>query len=87
MPGCASLARAVTTAGQGKPHDHWYCKFFDGDKRYGFITSENGAGEAFVHISATDRAGMTVLSKDQRVSYEYETDRRGKTSAVNLQDT
>lgn len=61
-------------------------KFFNNDKGYGFIAPENGSGDAFVHISAVERAGMTTLNKDQRVSYELETDRRGKTSAVNLQD-
>ncbi|WP_157217280.1 cold-shock protein [Flavisphingomonas formosensis] len=60
-------------------------KFFNTDKGYGFIAPENGSGDAFVHISAVERAGMTTLNKDQRVSYELETDRRGKTSAVNLQ--
>jgi CspA family cold shock protein len=61
-------------------------KFFNTDKGYGFIAPEDGSGDAFVHISAVERAGMTTLSKDQRVSYELETDRRGKTSAVNLRD-
>jgi cold shock protein len=60
-------------------------KFFNTDKGYGFIAPENGSGDAFVHISAVERAGMATLNKDQRVSYELETDRRGKTSAVNLQ--
>ncbi|MEI6642859.1 MAG: cold-shock protein [Novosphingobium sp.] len=60
-------------------------KFFNTDKGYGFIAPEGGGGDAFVHISAVERAGMTTLDKDQRISYELETDRRGKTSAVNLQ--
>ncbi len=60
-------------------------KFFNSDKGYGFIAPENGGGDAFVHISAVERAGMHSLDKDQRVSYELETDNRGKTSAVNLQ--
>ena len=60
-------------------------KFFNNDKGYGFIAPENGGGDAFVHISAVERAGMHTLDKDQRVSYELETDNRGKTSAVNLQ--
>jgi CspA family cold shock protein len=60
-------------------------KFFNADKGYGFIAPENGGGDAFVHISAVEQAGMRTLDKDQRVSYELETDRRGKTSAVNLQ--
>ncbi|MGD9710621.1 MAG: cold-shock protein [Thermomicrobiales bacterium] len=60
-------------------------KFFNDSKGYGFIAPENGSGDAFVHISAVERAGMRTLTQDQRVSYELETDRRGKTSAVNLQ--
>lgn len=60
-------------------------KFFNIDKGYGFISNEDGSGDSFVHITAVERAGMPTLNKDQRVSYELETDRRGKTSAVNLQ--
>ena len=60
-------------------------KFFKADKGYGFIAPEGGGGDAFVHISAVERAGLRTLDKDQRVTYELETDRRGKTSAVNLQ--
>ena len=60
-------------------------KFFNADKGYGFIAPEGGGNDAFVHISAVERAGMRTLDKDQRVSYELETDNRGKTSAVNLQ--
>lgn len=60
-------------------------KFFNNDKGYGFIAPEDGSGDAFVHISAVERAGLRTLDKDQRISYELETDRRGKTSAVNLQ--
>ena len=59
-------------------------KFFNADKGYGFIAPEDGSGDAFVHISAVERAGMRTLDKDQRISYELETARRGKTSAVNL---
>jgi len=60
-------------------------KFFNADKGYGFIQPEDGGNDAFVHISAVERAGMATLNKDQRVSYELEQDRRGKMSAVNLQ--
>jgi CspA family cold shock protein len=60
-------------------------KFFNDSKGYGFIAPEDGSGDAFVHISAVERAGMRTLQKDQRVSYELEEDRRGKMSAVNLQ--
>jgi len=60
-------------------------KFFNVDKGYGFIAPNDGGNDAFVHISAVERAGMRTLDKDQSVSYELETDNRGKTSAVNLQ--
>ncbi len=60
-------------------------KFFNPDKGFGFIAPETGGDDAFVHISAVERAGMRTLDKDQRISYELETDQRGKTSAVNLQ--
>ena len=60
-------------------------KFFNTDKGYGFITNEDGSGDAFVHITAVERSGLATLNKDQRITYELETDNRGKTSAVNLQ--
>jgi cold shock protein len=60
-------------------------KFFNADKGYGFIAPENGGADAFVHISAVERAGMITLNQDQRISYELEQDRRGKMAAVNLQ--
>ena len=60
-------------------------KFFNADKGYGFIQPEGGGNDAFVHISAVEKAGMRTLVQDQRVSYELEQDNRGKTSAVNLQ--
>jgi CspA family cold shock protein len=60
-------------------------KFFNEQKGYGFISPEGGGQDAFVHISAVERAGMRTLDRDQRVSYELETDNRGKVSAVNIQ--
>jgi CspA family cold shock protein len=60
-------------------------KFFNLDKGYGFIQPEDGGKDAFVHISAVEKAGLRSLDRDQRVSYDLETDSRGKTSAVNIQ--
>ena len=60
-------------------------KFFNPDKGFGFIAPEGGGNDAFVHISAVEKAGMRTLDKEQRVSYDLEQDQRGKTSAVNLQ--
>ena len=60
-------------------------KWFDVKKGYGFIAPDGGGNDAFVHITAVERAGMPTLRQDQRLQYELEQDRRGKTSAVNLQ--
>ncbi len=60
-------------------------KFFNADKGYGFIAPVSGGNDVFVHISAVERAGLRTLNKEQEVSFELETDKRGKTSAVNLQ--
>ena len=62
-------------------------KFFNADKGYGFIAPDGGGTDAFVHITAVERAGMPTLRQDQRVSYDLEQDKRGKMSAVNLQPT
>ncbi|WP_448584990.1 cold-shock protein [Thermaurantiacus sp.] len=59
-------------------------KFFNGAKGFGFIARDDGGGDAFVHISAVERAGMTSLEPNQRVTFELETDRRGKQAAVKL---
>ncbi|MDV3258512.1 MAG: cold-shock protein [Sphingomonas sp.] len=59
-------------------------KFFNDAKGYGFIQPDTGEADAFVHITAVERAGMNTLRQDQRISYDLEQDRRGKMSAVNL---
>ena len=60
-------------------------KFFNADKGYGFIAPDDGGNDAFVHITAVERAGMVTLQQNQRLGYELEQDRRGKMAAVNLQ--
>jgi CspA family cold shock protein len=60
-------------------------KFFNQSKGYGFIQPEDGGQDAFVHITAVERAGMRTLNQDQKVSYDLEQDQRGKTKAINLQ--
>lgn len=60
-------------------------KFFNADKGYGFIQPDDGSADSFVHITAVQAAGMVTLDRDQRISYEIETGRNGKASAVNLQ--
>lgn len=60
-------------------------KFFNEGKGYGFIQPDGGGNDAFVHMTAVERAGMRTLRENQRVSYDLQQDNRGKMSAVNLQ--
>jgi len=60
-------------------------KFFDAMKGFGFIQRDDGQPDAFVHISAVERAGMPTLNEGDRLEFELEVDRRGKYAAVNLQ--
>jgi CspA family cold shock protein len=60
-------------------------KFFNAAKGYGFIQPDDGSNDAFVHISAVEQAGMSTLDQNQRLSYELEQGRGGRSSAVNLQ--
>ena len=59
-------------------------KFFNAMKGFGFIQRDDGQPDAFVHISAVERAGMTTLNEGDRLEFELEVDRRGKHAAVNL---
>jgi len=61
-------------------------KFLNTDRGYGFITNEAGGPDAFVHITAVERAGLGTLREGQKLSYELETGQNGKTSAVDLAD-
>lgn len=58
-------------------------KWFNPTKGFGFIQPDQGGADAFVHISAVERAGLTTLQEGARVSYDLATE-KGKTSAVNL---
>ena len=59
-------------------------KWFNPTKGYGFITPDEGDKDAFCHISAVERAGLSGLEEGQRVEYELKTGENGKTSAENL---
>ena len=59
-------------------------KFFNAMKGFGFIQRDDGQPDAFVHISAVERAGMVTLNEGDRVKFDIEVDRRGKYAAVNL---
>lgn len=59
-------------------------KFFNSAKGFGFIEPDDGSKDAFVHISAVERAGLSGLNEGQKVSYELQTGQNGKASAENL---
>ena len=59
-------------------------KWFNPAKGYGFIQPEDGSKDVFVHISAVENSGLASLAEKQKVSYELEKGRDGKTSAVHL---
>ena len=60
-------------------------KWFNSTKGYGFIAPDNGGKDVFVHISAVERAGLTGLADDQKVTFDIEPGRDGRESAVNIQ--
>ena len=59
-------------------------KWFNPQKGFGFIQSGTGGADVFVHISAVEQAGLSTLNDGQKVSFDLEAGRQGKTSAVNL---
>lgn len=59
-------------------------KFFNAARGFGFIAPEGGGKDVFVHISEVDRAGLPILVENQKVSFEVEEGKDGKSSAVNL---
>lgn len=59
-------------------------KFFNSMKGFGFLVRDDGQPDAFVHISAVERSGLTAINEGERYEFDLEVDRRGKYSAVNL---
>ncbi len=59
-------------------------KWFNSAKGFGFIEPEDGSKDAFVHISAVERAGIISLNEGQKIEYELQPGRDGKSSAENL---
>src|SRR5512143_2105422 len=78
LPGASSFDHEARQLNTG------IVKWFNATKGYGFIQPESGEADAFVHISAVERAGVRGLNEGQRVKYELVRGRNGKSSAENL---
>ena len=59
-------------------------KWFNTTKGYGFIAPDSGGKDVFVHISAVERSGLTGLKDNQKVTYELQSGRDGRESAVDI---
>jgi cold shock protein len=59
-------------------------KWFNSTKGFGFIAPDSGGSDVFVHISAVERAGLSGLADNQKVSFEVETGRNGREAAADL---
>ena len=60
-------------------------KWFNATKGFGFIAPEGGTRDVFVHISAVERAGLTGLRDEQKVTFDVVSGRDGRESAENLE--
>jgi CspA family cold shock protein len=61
-------------------------KFYNSQRGFGFIAPSDGGNDVFVHATALEAAGMRGLVEGQRITFDVETDRRGKVAATNLQN-
>jgi CspA family cold shock protein len=78
--------KRISVCEKGIPMNKGTVKWFNAQKGFGFIAPDNGGNDAFVHVSAVERAGLGALREGQKVGYELVADRRsGKMSAENLQ--
>lgn len=69
---------------KGFPHDGTV-KWFNLQKGFGFIAPDDGGKDAFVHISAMERAGISQLREGQKLRFELVSDQKsGKMSAESL---
>lgn len=59
-------------------------KWFNSQKGYGFIQPDDGSKDVFVHVSAVEQSGIGSLNEGQKISYEIESGREGKSSAGSL---
>lgn len=60
-------------------------KFYNSIKGFGFISPDDGGKDAFLHVSALERAGISSVADGQKLSYDLERGRDGRESAINVQ--
>jgi len=62
-------------------------KWFNAQKGFGFIAPDDGGNDAFVHISAVERAGLSDLREGQKLNFDLVSDQKsGKLAADNLKE-
>lgn len=61
-------------------------KFFNATKGYGFIQPDDGGKDVFVHISAVEQAGIVAPNEGDKITYDIEQDRQGRSAATNLRN-
>jgi CspA family cold shock protein len=59
-------------------------KWFNATKGYGFITPEDGGQDVFLHVSAVERSGLSEVNEGQKLSFDLQQGRSGKSEAVNI---
>ncbi len=82
--GCWAAERLAEKLHKGMIMAKGTVKWFNHTKGFGFIEPEDGGKDAFVHISAVERAGLSGLNEGQKVSFELVSGRDGKMAAENL---
>jgi CspA family cold shock protein len=76
--------RQRCTAAEVSPPKVGTVKYYNSNKGFGFITQDDGSGDAFVHFSAVDRAGLSGLHEGQRLQYQLVPTRNCRVVADNL---
>jgi cold shock protein len=61
-----------------------WVQFFNSDRGYGFIATDGGGSDVFVHITAVEAAGMKTLVAGQLLEYDIGIARDGRSKAINL---
>jgi CspA family cold shock protein len=64
-------------------------KMWNADRGFGFIGDDSGGPDIFLHVSALQSAGIDPdnIGKGERLTFDVESTRDGKTTAGNVRRT